>query len=37
MNEENQREGWNEQQADVEDDITEISSADSEMKLPNET
>ena len=35
MNEENPREGRNEQQAEVEDDITEITSAEIEMALRN--
>ena len=35
MNEENPREGRNEPLADVEDDITEITSADIEMALRN--
>ena len=35
MNEENTREGRNEQQAEVEDDIREITSADIEMALRN--
>ena len=35
MNEENPREGRNEQQAEVEGDITEITSADIEMALGN--
>ena len=35
MNEENPREGRNEQQAEVEDDITEITSAEIEMTLIN--
>ena len=35
MNEENPREGRNEQQAEVEDDITESTSADTEMALRN--
>ena len=35
MNEENPREGRNEQQADVEVDITEITSAEIEMALRN--
>ena len=35
MNEENPREGRNEKQAEVEDDITEIASADIEMALRN--
>ena len=35
MNEENPREGRNEQQAEVEDDITEITSAEIEMFLRN--
>ena len=33
VNEENPREGRNEQQAEVEDDITEITSAEIEMTL----
>ena len=33
MNEENPREGSNEQQAEVEGDITEITNADIEMAL----
>ena len=33
MNEDNSREGRNEQQAEVEDDITEIASAEIEMSL----
>ena len=35
MNEDNPREGRNEQQAEVEDDITEITSAEIEMTLGN--
>ena len=35
MNEENPREGRNEQQAEVGDDITEITSAEIEMTLKN--
>ena len=35
MTEENPREGRNGQQAEVEDDITEITSADIEMALRN--
>ena len=35
MNEENPREGRNEQQAEVEDDITGITSAEIEMALRN--
>ena len=35
MNEENPREGMNEQQAEVEDDVTEITSAEIEMVLRN--
>ena len=35
MNEENPREGRNEQQAEVEDDITEINNAYIEMALRN--
>ena len=35
MNEENQTEGRNEQQAEVEGDITEITSAEIEMALRN--
>ena len=35
MNEHNPREGRNEQQSEVEDDITEITSADIEMALRN--
>ena len=35
MNEENPREGRNEQQAEVEDDITEITSAEIERALRN--
>ena len=35
MNEDNPREGRNEQQADVEDDITEVTSAEIEMALRN--
>ena len=35
MNEENPAEGRNEQQAEVEDDITEITSAEIEMALRN--
>ena len=37
MNEENPREGMNEQQAEVEGDITEITSAEIEMALRNMT
>ena len=35
MNEENPRQGRNEQQAEVEDDITEITTAEIEMALRN--
>ena len=35
MNEDNPREGMNEQQAEVDVDITEITSADIEMALRN--
>ena len=35
MNEDNPREGRNEQQAEVEDDVTEINSAEIEMALRN--